>query len=196
MRLRPSRHAVSSVACSIATVIALLACGGSEPPAAPATATAQAIAIEPAYATLDEESRDAVRRSPVPVLLLPAEYAPDAQVMAGPRWLAVAWSKEGLTLNLHATDAAAPALSPEELQRLPPAALSVRGVPARSTVNDGIRALAWEHEGVAYSLEVECANVLEDARCASPDFALTLADALVALPLTFDRGARRLGGPR
>lgn len=173
-------------------VLLLVACGGPEPTA---TSTAQPLANEPAYAALDATSRDAVDRSPVPVLLLPVDYAADAQVMVGPRWLAVAWSRDGLTLNLHATDAAGPALSEEELQRLPPATHEVRGVPARTTVNDGIRSVAWEHEGVAYSLEAECADVSEDVRCAAPTFLLELADALVALPSTFDRGARR-GGSR
>jgi hypothetical protein len=173
-----------------------LACGGADPGPATSGATSQPLANEPAYAALDAGSRDAVDRSPVPVLLLPERYAPDAQVMAGPRWLAIAYSKDGLTLSLHATDAAVNALSDEELQRVAPAPHRVRGVPARTTVNDGIRAVTWEHEGVAYSLEVECADVLDDERCAAPTFALSLADELVALPETFERGARRAGGVR
>jgi hypothetical protein len=186
----------------------LLACGGTDPGPTASGSTTEPLAldpsesdpseprVEPAYAALDAESRDAVGRSPVPVLLLPERYAADARVMVGPRWLAIAYSKDGLTLSLHATDAAVNALSEEELRRVLPAEQRVRGVPARTTVNDGIRAVTWEHEGVAYSLEVECADVLDDARCAAPTFALSLADELVALPQTFERGARRVGGVR
>jgi hypothetical protein len=177
-------------------VVLLAACGGTEAPAPQPGASIQPLANELAYASLDPESRAAVDRSPVPVLLLPERFAADAHVMAGPRWLAIAYSKEGLTLSLHATDHAAPALSEEELQRIPRATHEVRGVAARTTVNDGIRAVTWEHEGVAYSLEVECADVLEDSRCAAPTFALALADELVALPSTFERGAHRAEGSR
>jgi hypothetical protein len=181
----------------VALFVLLAACGGTEAPAPqPTGASTQPLANEPAYASLDAESRAAVDRSPVPVLLLPERFATDAHVMAGPRWLAIAYSKDGLTLSLHATDHAAPALSEEELQRIPPATHEVRGVAARTTVNDGIRAVTWEHEGVAYSLEVECADVLEDPRCAAPTFALALADELVALPSTFERGAHRAEGSR
>lgn len=175
-------------------LFSFLGCGGTD--AGPATSTSQPLANQPAYAALDDASRDAVDRSPVPVLLFPERFAADAQVMAGPRWLAIAYSKDGLTLSLHATDAAVSALTEEELQRVEPAPHRVRGVPARTTVNDGIRAVTWEHEGVAYSLEVECADVLEDERCAAPTFAFDLADELVALPETFERGARRAGGAR
>ena len=187
---------------SLSTLV--LACGGTDPGPTASGSTSEPLAVdpsepravEPAYAALDAASRDAVGRSPVPVLLLPERYAADAQVMVGPRWLAVAYSRDGLTLNLHATDAAVNALSEEELQRVEPAPHRVRGVPARTTVNDGIRAVTWEHEGVAYSLEVECADVLDDERCAAPTFAFSLADELVALPETFERGARRVGGAR
>lgn len=173
-----------------AALIVLLACGGGSE----LGAGGQTLQQEPAYAGLSAASREAVAQSPVPVLLLPARFAAAAQVMAGPRWLAITWTEpEGMTLSLHATDHAAPALDEVELRRLTPAEHTVRGRPARTTSNEGIRAVTWEDDGVAYSLEVECFDVLRDARCAHPGFALDLADELVALPSTRDRGAVRTG---
>lgn len=84
-----------------------------------------------------------------------------------------------MTLILQATDVIHATL-PNGAQ-VPPPPERVRGVPARTTVNEGIRSVTWGEIGAQYSLEVEChEDPLRDSRCAMPGFALNLAEELVA----------------
>ena len=84
-------------------------------------------------------------------------------------------SRGPITRSIHATDAVHHAELNEEV---PEAKLRVRGQPARTTVNEGIRSLSWEEAGVAYVIEVECEAPFEDARCTEADYIQDLAASL------------------
>lgn len=157
-------------------------------PAAPAPSpTAPAPdAISPAITQLPAVSRAALDSSPVPMLVPPASYAPRTIVTSGEQWAAFSYHDGELTISLHATGRSHPVIGDEELLEIPPADQSVRGEPARMTVNELIRSVAWEENGVAYALEVECARPEHDPRCTEPEFLFDLAETLVAAP----RGAR------
>lgn len=129
---------------------------------------------------LSPEARAELARAPFPMLLLPREYAAATRITTGERWAALAWRDDALTISLHATDHARPVVSDDEVVTAPPPDDSVRGEPARVMLNEQIRSVAWIEDGVAYALEVECARPMDDARCTEPDFALALAERLVA----------------
>lgn len=157
-------------------VLFALGCGSS------ADIASQSTALSPALEALSQTSRAQVDRSPVPVLLFPERFATDTVVTTGPRWYAASFHREGeITLSIHATDVVHNRLSERETQAITPAFHEVRGEPARASVNEGIRAVTWTHEGVAYALEVECYHPFSDDRCTEPYWALDLADELVAL---------------
>lgn len=152
-------------------------------PVAPGPASgspAVAATPPPAVALLGAESRAALADSPVPMLVLPERYAAGTTVMRGPEWAALSYRDDELTLSLHATRRAHPVIDDEELLEIPPADQSVRGEPARVTINEAIRSVGWIEDGVAYALEVECARPMDDVRCTESDFVLALAEQLVA----------------
>ncbi len=128
---------------------------------------------------LSAQSRTALEGAPMArVLVLPERFAAESFVTSGPRWYAISWHEDGLTVSLHATDNVHAELSPQELERIVPAFEEVRGQPARTTLNEQIRAVTWTEDGVAFSLEVECYNAFTDRRCTDPFWALDLADEL------------------
>ncbi len=143
-------------------------------PGEPATAAPSA-----ALTLLSPDSRGALEAAPVPMLLLPAEHAPSSIVTSGEHWAALSARSSDLTLSLHATDVAHPVVTDDERVQLPPPEASVRGEPARVTINEQIRSVTWNEGVVSYVLEVECAQPFEDRRCTEPDFALELAQRLV-----------------
>lgn len=152
----------------------VLACGSSADIAGQSAASS--------LGGLPQTSRDQLAQSPVPALLFPERFAAETVVTSGPRWFAASYHEDGeITLSIHATDVVHNRLGEREAQRIPPAVHEVRGEPARTTVNEGIRAITWNHEGVAYALEVECYEPFSDDRCTEPYWALDLADELVAV---------------
>ncbi len=127
-----------------------------------------------AFARLDESSRDAVRTSPVPVLVLrePALLAV-TRVMTGPAWYAIAAREGGLTISLGGTRLAHPhpGVAPARGRSI------VRGEPAFVTQNEAIWSASWLENGVAYVLEVEC-DTPSEPRCADERTLLGLTAAL------------------
>lgn len=152
--------------------LGLLGCQ-SGPAADPAReAVSELGALDP----LDATSRDAVLSAPVPVLLLPDEWAPASRVMAGRGYYAVSAREGELSVSLHATDIAH---APADGMQVPAREHTVRGQPALVMVNDAIRSVTWEEGRTSYVLEVECYRALEDPRCTEDAYVLELAESLV-----------------
>ena len=151
-------------------LIALCACSGGLSP------TSRSLS---ASDSLPAEARAALDQTPLPVLVFPTRYAGLTRASAAEHFVSLNVQVESMTLILQATDVVHATL-PDGAQ-VPPAAERVRGVPARTTVNEGIRSVTWGEVGAQYSLEVEChEDPLRDSRCATPGFALDLAEELVA----------------
>lgn len=131
---------------------------------------------------LPAASRAALASSPLRMLLLPAAYAPHTIVTTGPAWTALSYRDDVLTISLHATNVTHAVIDPAELARLPPPQATVRGSPARVTLNEQIRSVAWSEHGVEYALEVECSHAFDDSRCTAETFVLDLANRLEATP--------------
>lgn len=157
------------------SLLLLAACSSSAP-----VEVRRAALQAPSLSGLPEASREAVAQARIPVLLLPERFAAESVVTVGPRWYAVSFHRDrDVTVSIHATDMVHGALSDEERAALPPPEHQVRGVPARTGVNEGIRYVTFTEDGVAYALEVECWDVRSDPRCTAPYWALDLADELV-----------------
>ena len=54
----------------------------------------------------------------------------------------------------------------------------VRGVGASFTENEAIRIVTWFEQGVSYSVEIECAAPMTDARCTGTEYARAIAESL------------------
>ncbi|UJR81330.1 hypothetical protein [Sandaracinus amylolyticus] len=129
--------------------------------------------------TLSPDSQAALEQAPFAMLLLPAEYTRGTIITSGERWAALSYRDDALTISLHATNLAHPVVSDDEVVTAPPPDESVRGEPARVTLNEQIRSVAWTDGEIAFALEVECASPEDDTRCTERDFVLSLADRLV-----------------
>ncbi|MEZ4250284.1 MAG: hypothetical protein R3B99_18785 [Polyangiales bacterium] len=122
-------------------------------------------------------------RTDTPLLFLPARYMGQAVLTAERPWYAASYRDEQMTLFLSGTIAFVD--PPDDLadmtdeERTPNAI--ARGFGAWDTVNEGIRSLAWEENGAAYTLEVECASPI-DRRCTDEAFLRELADQLEVQP--------------
>jgi len=119
-------------------------------------------------------------RTETPLLFLPSRYMERAVVTAEQPWYAASFQDEHVTIYLHGTIAYVDA--PDDLTHentIPNA--TARGVGAWDTLNEGVRSLAWEEMGAAYTLEVECASML-DRRCTDEGFLRELADELEVQP--------------
>lgn len=138
------------------------------------------LASHPAVAALNVQSRTALERSPVPMLVLPASYANGTLVMTGERWTALSYRDDQLTISLHVTNYWHEQLEDGEQLYQPTPQTTVRGQPAYQTVNEAIRSLAWNEGESAYALEVECAAPETDTRCTESEFIATLAESLIA----------------
>ncbi len=148
-------------------------CTGSPNPGSGTTAASALSALE----ALPAEGQQVIRDTELPVLLFPAIHGPQTQAMVGPHFLALNTPAGEVTLMLHIGNVVHHALP--EGATVPPAPLTVRGRPARTTVNDGIRSLTWAERGAHFSLEIECHHLpLEDPRCMETDFILELAAQL------------------
>ncbi|MFK8002026.1 MAG: hypothetical protein AB8H86_20690 [Polyangiales bacterium] len=151
-------------------LISLCACSGGLSP------TSRSLS---ASDSLPAESRAVLDETTLPVLLFPTRYAGLTHASAGEHFFSLNVQTERMTLILQGTDVVHATL-PEGAQ-VPAPRETVRGIPARTTVNEGIRSVTWGEVGAEYSLEVEChEDPLVDSRCATPGFALDLAEELVA----------------
>jgi hypothetical protein len=128
---------------------------------------------------LPAASRAALDAAPVAMLLLPDDRAEASLVTSGEHWAALSYRDAELTISIHATDVSHPVVQDDELLQLPPPGASVRGEPARVTMNEQIQSVTWNEGPVSYVLEVECARPFEDVRCTESGFVLELADRLV-----------------
>jgi hypothetical protein len=173
----------------LSLLIALCGCAREAPPRTAPAREPSALALtnvvdaiaSGALAALGPDARDAVRRSPLPVLLWSDPLAAAATVAtAGPRWYALSARVGERTLSLHATFE-----RPSE-DGAPPAGHSerARGRPAMVLFNEGIRSVTWSESGATYALEVECARPFDDPACAQSAFVLGLAESLVRAPAT------------
>lgn len=152
------------------SLILVCACSGGLSPASRSLS-----AVE----SLPADARTELDETPLPVLVFPTRYAGLTHATAETHYVSLNVQVESMTLILQATDVVHTTL-PEGAE-VPEPAHQVRGVPARTTVNEGIRSVTWGVVGAQYSLEVEChEDPLVDSRCASPGFALDLAEELVA----------------
>lgn len=156
-------------------LLALAACDApaEQPPADPPSERPGA-AIR---AKLSVEARTVVDRSALPALVIDDDrLLARSKLMAKPKWYALSTQSDGITVSLHATRVAHayPHIAPSP----PPKTWQVRGKNARLTQNEGIWSAAWEEDGIAYSLEVEC-NRLPDPRCEDERHLMGLAARLV-----------------
>ncbi|MCC7539060.1 MAG: hypothetical protein IT379_22740, partial [Deltaproteobacteria bacterium] len=148
-----------------------------------------------AFSAMSSASRDVVANAPVRFLLLPRPWARDVIATSGPRWSALSVRDGELTLSLHGTDATHHVLDPHETRRAQPRH-TVRGVPARVTVNEGIRSVAWSERGVHWALEVECFHNATDTRCTEEAFILDVAARLEEPPAHPPRAPQPEGATR
>lgn len=160
---------------SIAVVVlGSVGCDTSREPRA-GTTTAALTVDTAVLDALDNESRTAVGRAPVPVLLPKRpELLKAGKVMAEENWYAFNASHGGITVTVG---------SSKIVHRYDDVAATkgkqvVRGVPAFVTRNEGIWTASWRENGVYYALDVEC-NEPSDARCNDDALLLELARDLV-----------------
>lgn len=139
-----------------------------------------------AFAALNNASKTATRRSPIPVLVPSGQTIASAlTVMAEAHWYAASSRADGLTLNVSATEivfhvpGVEPAVGPEDL----------RGTRGFVTQNEGIWSATWIENGASYVATVECENH-DDARCASASFVRSLVADLVYVGGKGAEGAR------
>ncbi|HJL16417.1 MAG TPA: cell wall-binding repeat-containing protein [Sandaracinaceae bacterium LLY-WYZ-13_1] len=177
------------VAVTLGTLGALLAgCQGDRAAPARAPAPLEETWRSPSGPTLSEAvrarlsaaSRRALAEAPTERVLLPPDaLLDDAVITSGPGFYAVSARAGELTISLHAVPrahhAAVDGVHPSE------PGLTVRGRPARTSTNDGIRALSWVEDGVAIALEVECFDARTDPRCAERAFVVDLARRLTTV---------------
>lgn len=183
--------ALARVAAALVAAGALAAAGcnaaGPSPGEAPSPApTAQVIEREvtwpraseidaKALAALTPASGEQVRASRVPVLLPGrAEWLAGAALLTKPTWTTASLAIDGATVVVTASRASrkVPGVGRAEGNR------AVRSGKGFVTQNEGIWAASWIENGVAYSVEVECAQA-GDARCADEAFTVKVANELV-----------------
>jgi len=133
---------------------------------------------------LSAQARTSVDDAPVPVLLPSApDLVESAVVTSGAHWTAVSMQAEGLNVSLQISGQAKiyPHIKPV------PATHSVRGLDGFVTRNEGIWVASWIEHGVAYDLELECADQ-EAAACADREALMNFAESL---QFVGGRGAQR-----
>lgn len=124
--------------------------------------------------TLSEESRRKVAVSTVPVLV-PSDpkLLAVGMVMAEEVWFAFNASADGITVSVHGTRLA------HKYDDIPktPGTTPMRGTKGLVTENERIRGTSWNENGVAYTVDLECASAT-DARCQSDKHVLEITDGL------------------
>jgi hypothetical protein len=122
----------------------------------------------------ERDVRAMIARSPVPVL------APKDLVLGSPtlvvegEYFALSGHVSGATIALQGTRAA------HRYEGVEPVAgnRTLRATKGFVSVNEGIRTASWIENGAAYSVDVECADPRNDARCQSDDFLLSIVTQL------------------
>ncbi len=184
-------------------VLGLGACSGDSPEPAPVSTTStspantnaagrvDAVVTWPAVSEIEqsvvsrlsEASRRAVKRAPVPALVVDdSALLLDATVMSKPNWYAVSMRADGIVVSLHATRISH---RYTHIAPLTPTGPMVRGQRSWVTQNESIWSVAWNENGADYSLEVECAEAT-DSRCTSDGYVLELASRLVFVGGSFE----------
>lgn len=138
-------------------------------------------------AALPKEAAARVAASKLPVFLPPTEaWLAGATVVTKATWTTASMRADGLTIVVTGSRAArvVPGVSPVKGN------VPVRGALGFVTRNEGVWAVSWIENEVAYSVEIEC-DVGGDARCA--DEALAMG---VARDLVFAGGDAAEGGAR
>lgn len=164
----------------------LLACNGSPSEPAPATVTT-AVVVKPqvswpASSSIDEralaslgDARSQLSRSPVPVLAPSSDLALERPtVIVEGEYYVITARNHGATISIQGTRAARryEGVDPH------PGNKPLRQGTGFVTVNEGIRSASFIENGVAYSVDVECASNT-DARCTSETFITELTNGLV-----------------
>lgn len=163
-----------------------VACNGAPSEPAPATVTT-AVVVKPqvswpASSSIDEralaslgDARSQLSRSPVPVLAPNADLAIERPtVIVEGEYYVITVRNHGATISIQGTRAAHryEGVAPH------PGNKSLRKGSGFVTVNEGIRSASFIENGVAYTVDVECAEHT-DARCTSEAFVTELTNQLV-----------------
>jgi hypothetical protein len=176
----------------IARGIAILACGApllgacnsreAQSKSTGQATTSEALRTAPAgvidavaLAKLTPEAQSAVTRSPVTVLVpRDAALLAAGTVMADKSWYAFHAQVNGVTIAIQGTNVvhAYPEVAPDDGNTV------LRRGRGYVTVNEGIRTVSFNEEGVAYAVDVECGTA-GDTHCASDAYVLELANGLV-----------------
>jgi hypothetical protein len=176
---------------STSLALALSACTTTTPDRTPASGSvgpearpARALVSSPAVAQLSPASRAELVRTPFPMLVLPAQYAERSVVMAEAHWAAVSWSDRDqeplFALTVTATDVWNDlGDDSSQVHPTPPTTDTVRGLPATTATNEGIRFVSWIDGNIAWTLDVMCFDHEHDVRCTESGFAIELANSLV-----------------
>ena len=125
-------------------------------------------------ALLPEQARAVVDAAPVPILApSDGELLASTVVTNGAHWSAWSAHADGLYVSFHASRRAKvyPHVEPAKGNA------DVRGVDGWLTHNEGVWVASWIEHGVAYDLELECAQLQADA-CQSTDAVAALAESL------------------
>lgn len=128
-----------------------------------------------AFAALGDPARatDLVGRSPVPVLAPTSVTFERPTFVVGAEYYALTGRVAGATVAIQGTRAA------HRHEDIAPIAgdRPLRGTRGFSSVNEGIRTTSWIENGVAYSVDIECADPT-DERCVGEAFALDVVEHL------------------
>ena len=125
---------------------------------------------------LSAASREAVSKSPVPVLVPGArDLAEATTVLVGPHWFAASIPLGSDSASINATRVTHLEGGVEPVQE---PALRVRGQAARTWQSEGIWNLTWQEFGVYYLLRVGCPSS-ESPKCEDDSYIRSLAGSLV-----------------
>ncbi|MDP3279126.1 MAG: hypothetical protein Q8Q09_28295 [Deltaproteobacteria bacterium] len=177
MRKSLSRRSLETL--TIVPFMGLLSACQPTPPSLPANAALSANSQIPSVSGLRERlapaSRDALTRSPLPVLLFanPALVA-ETTATSGPAWYALSVRDGERTIALHVVH------ETPSRDGSPPLGhdLRVRRAPAMVLYNEGVRSVTWSESSATYALEIECARPFEDTACTDRAYVMALAESL------------------
>lgn len=120
------------------------------------------------------DARSQVVRSAVPVLAPSGDLRLERPtVVVEPAYYAITARVTGATISIHGTKSA----HRYEGVEAHPGNRALRKAKGFVTINEGIRSASFVENGVAYTVDVECASVA-DARCQSDAFVVELVDHL------------------
>jgi hypothetical protein len=139
------------------------------------TLPASAKADARAFAALGESKRatELLARSVVPVLAPTSVTLERPTFVVGAEFYTLTGRVSGATIAIQGTRAAH---RYEDVAPIP-GNRTLRGLRGFISTNEGIRTTSWIENGVAYSVDIECASP-EDARCTGETFALDVVEHL------------------